>query len=73
MTVLLSMALGWSAIAAPAQQSAATAARAKNTRKKMVSKASGPAISAQLSEQKQAIDAQQQQIRQLSDQVQSRD
>jgi hypothetical protein len=73
MTVLLSMALGWSVIAAQAQQGAVTAAPAKSPRKKMVPKASGPTVSAQLSELKQAIDAQQQQIRQLSDQVQSRD
>jgi biotin operon repressor len=73
MTVLLSMALGWSVIAAQAQQGAATAAPAKNPRKKMISRQSGPTISAQLSELKQAIEAQQQQIRQLGDQVQSRD
>ncbi|MFI5113844.1 MAG: hypothetical protein ACHP7J_01785, partial [Terriglobales bacterium] len=73
MTVVLSMALVGSAIAAQAQQGAATPATAKSPRKKMVPKASEPAISAQLSEMKQAIDAQQRQIKQLSDLVQSRD
>ena len=72
MAVVVSMALVGGAIVAQAQQDTATAT-AKSARKKMVAKASGPAISTQLSEMKEAIDAQQQQIKQLSDLVQSRD
>src|ERR1035438_1391827 len=72
MTVMLSMALVGSAIAAQAQSTGT--ATAKTTHKKMAAKkAAGPTISEQLSEMKQAIDAQQQQIKQLSDLVQSRD
>src|SRR6202140_638595 len=69
----LSMALAGSVIAAQAQQGTATATTTKSTRKRATPKASGPTISTQLSEMKQAIDAQQQQIKQLSDLVQSRD
>ncbi len=67
----LALSLTLSAFAAQAQQSTATAT-AKTTKKKAVQK-TDPAVAAQLNELKQAIDAQQQQIRQLSDQVQSRD
>jgi biotin operon repressor len=73
MAVVLSMALGCSLIAAQDQQSTTTATTAKSTRKKMVPKKTGPTISEQLSEMKAAIEAQQQQIKQLGDQVQSRD
>src|SRR5271157_3569063 len=73
MAVLLSMALAGSVIAAQAQQGTATATTAKSPRKKMVPKKSELTVSEQLSEMKQAIDAQQQQIKQLSDLVQSRD
>ncbi len=69
MAVLLSTALAGSVIAAQAQQDATTAPKAR-THKKVVK---GPTISEQLSEMKAAIDAQQQQIKQLSDLVQSRD
>src|ERR1700675_651897 len=69
----LSMALAGSVIAAQAQQGTATAPTTKTARKRATPKASGPTISTQLSEMKQAIDAQQQQIKQLSDLVQSRD
>jgi TolA-binding protein len=72
MAVVLSMALGGSVIA-QAQQGTATPTTAKSARKKTVAKTSGPTVSAQLSEMKLAIDAQQQQIKQLSDLVQSRD
>ncbi|MFI5102768.1 MAG: hypothetical protein ACHP9V_05280 [Terriglobales bacterium] len=72
MAVVVSMALVGGAIVSQAQQDTA-AATAKSVRKKTVAKASGPAISTQLSEMKEAIDAQQQQIKQLSDLVQSRD
>ena len=71
MTVVLSMALAGSAIAAQAQSTGT--ATAKTTHKKMAAKKAGPTISEQLSEMKQAIDAQQQQIKQLSDVVQTRD
>ena len=71
--VVLSMALAGSVIAAQAQQGTATTTTTKSTRKRATPKASGPTISTQLSEMKQAIDAQQQQIKQLSDLVQSRD
>jgi predicted RNase H-like nuclease (RuvC/YqgF family) len=73
MAMVLSMALAGSAIAAQAQQDTATTTTAKSPRKKMVAKKTGPTVSEQLSEMKQAIDAQQQQIRQLGDLVQTRD
>ena len=73
MAVVLAMVLAGSVMAAQAQQGTATATTTKSAQKKKVAKASGPAISEQLSEMKQAIDAQQQQIKQLSDLVQSRD
>jgi hypothetical protein len=73
MAVALSMALAGSVIAAQAQESTATATTTKSARKRATPKVSGPTISTQLSEMKQAIDAQQQQIKQLSDLVQSRD
>ena len=59
------------AFAAQAQQSTSSAT-AKTTRRKTAAR-SESAVSAQLSELKQAIDAQQQQIKQLSDQLQTRD
>jgi hypothetical protein len=70
--VVLSMALAGSVIPAQAQQSTTTPTT-KSVRKRATPKTSGPTISTQLSEMKQAIDAQQQQIKQLSDLVQSRD
>src|SRR6202162_962406 len=70
--VVLSMALAGSVIPAQAQQGT-TAPTTKSVRKRATPKTSGPTISTQLSEMKQAIDAQQQQIKQLSDLVQSRD
>jgi hypothetical protein len=70
MALALTLLLG--ALAAQAQQSSATAT-AKTTRRRMAAPKSDPAIVNQLSEMKQAIDAQQQQIRQLSQQIQSRD
>jgi hypothetical protein len=74
MAVVLSMMLAGGAIAALAQQDAATTtATTKATRKRAAAKSSGPTISTQLTEMKQAIDAQQQQIKQLSDLVQSRE
>jgi len=62
------LSLTLSAFAAQAQQSAT----AKSTPKKPTLK-TDPAVTAQLNELKQAMDAQQQQIRQLSDQIQTRD
>ena len=73
MAVVLSMALASSVIAAQDQQSMTTATTAKTPHKKMVAKKAGPSVADQLSEMKQAIDAQQQSIRQLTDLVQSRD
>jgi hypothetical protein len=70
--VVLSMALAGSVVPAQAQQGTTTPTT-KSVRKRATPKASGPTISTQLSEMKQAIDAQQQQIKQLSDLVQSRD
>ena len=70
-TVLaLVLALG-GAFAAHAQQSTATAT-AKTSKRRATAKADS-AVATQLGELKQAIDAQQQQIKQLSDQLQSRD
>jgi hypothetical protein len=70
--VMLSIALAGSVIAAQAQEATSTATTtAKTHKKKMVDK--GPTVSDQLSEMKQAIDAQQQQIKQLTDLVQGRD
>jgi hypothetical protein len=60
------------ALAAQAQQSTATAT-ARTTRRRTAAPKTDPAIANQLSDLKQAIDAQQQQIRQLSQQIQSRD
>ena len=71
--VVLSMMFAVSVIAAQDQQGTTTATTAKSPRKKMVAKKSEPSVSDQLSEMKQAIDAQQRQIKQLSDLVQGRD
>jgi hypothetical protein len=67
----LALSLTLCAFAAQAQQSTASAP-AKTTHKKMAPK-TDPAVAAQLDALKQAMDAQQAQIKQLSDQVQSRD
>jgi hypothetical protein len=72
MAVILSMALAGSVLPAQAQD-AAIPTTAKNTRKKTATKPAGSSISSQLSEMKQAIEAQQQQIQQLSNLIQSRD
>jgi len=72
MAVMLSMALAGSVVAAQAQQETAPA-KAKSSPKKMVAKKAGPTVSDQLGEMKQAIDAQQQQIKQLTNLIQSRD
>ena len=69
MVVVLSMLVAGSVIAAQTQQSTAPSTTAKSPRKKVVAKKTGPTVSEQLSEMKQAIDAQQQQIKQLSDAV----
>ena len=74
MAVMLSMALAGSMSAAQDQQGTSTATTTtKSARKKPVAKKAGPSVSDQLSEMKQAIEAQQQSIRQLTDLVQSRD
>src|SRR5579864_4472291 len=70
--MVLALALAMTGVcAAQAQQSTATAT-AKPPKRRAAAKADS-AVAAQLGELKQAIDAQQQQIKQLSDQVQSRD
>ncbi len=68
----LALTLTLCAFAAQAQQGTATAP-AKTTKKKMAAPKTDPAVAAQLDALKQAMDAQQTQIKQLSDQVQSRD
>ena len=75
MVVVLSMLVAGSVIAAQAQQGTATSTTTttKTPRKKVAAKKTGPTVSEQLSVMKLAIDAQQQQIKQLSDAVQSRD
>jgi hypothetical protein len=74
MAIVLSMTLLGGVIGAQAQDAATTTTTTTTkTRKRAAVKKTGPSISEQLSELKQAIDAQQQQIRQLSDQVQTRD
>ena len=67
----LALTLMLSGVAAQAQQSTATATA--STSRRRAAPRTDPAIANQLSELKQAIDAQQQQIRQLSQQIQSRD
>jgi hypothetical protein len=69
MAFALLFVLAAGAAGAQAQQSAPTAK--KTTRRKAVAKTDP--VAAQLTELKQALDAQQQQIKQLSDQLQSRD
>ena len=70
MAMILSMALVGSVVPAQAQQD--SAATAKPTHKR-VAKPAGPTITMQLGEMKQAIEAQQAQIKALSDLIQSRD
>ncbi len=73
MAMMLSVALAGTVIPAQAQQDPATPTPTTKTRKKAMAKPAGPTISTQLGEMKQAIDAQQQQIKALSDLIQSRD
>src|SRR5277367_3123180 len=74
--VMLSMALAGGVVSAQDQGTSTatttTTTTTKTAHRKMAAKA-GPSVSDQLSEMKQAIEAQQQSIRQLSDLVQSRD
>ncbi len=72
LALALALALVVGAFAAPAPQDT-TAGSSKSTKKKAVAKTSAPSVSVQLSEMKLAIDAQQRQIQQLTQQVQSRD
>src|ERR1700731_4575476 len=72
MALALAFALVASAFAAPPPQDT-TARSSTGTRKKATARSSVPSVSTQLSEMKRAIDAQQQQILQLMNQVQSRD
>src|SRR6266853_6570799 len=71
MAVVLSMTLVGSVIAAQAQNTTTTTTTTTKTRKKTAPKKAGPTVSEQLGELKLAIEAQQQQIRQLGDQVQT--
>jgi hypothetical protein len=71
MALALAFALVVGAFAAPAPQD--TAAGTSTTKKKAAAKTSAPSVSSQLTDMKQAIDAQQKQIQQLIQQVQSRD
>jgi chromosome segregation ATPase len=71
MAVVLAIALIGSVIGLQAQQDTTAATTTK--KKRMVPKNTGPTVSKQLGEMKQAIDAQQQAIKQLTDLVQSRD
>ena len=70
MAMMLSVALVGSVIPAQAQQDSAAPA---NPAHKRVAKPAGPTITTQLGEMKQAIEAQQAQIKALSDLIQSRD
>jgi len=71
-TIVLALLLTLTTIiSADAQQSTSTAT-GKSTKKRAPVK-SDPTVAVQLGQLKQAIEAQQQQIRQLSDQIQSRD
>jgi TolA-binding protein len=69
MAVLLSIALAGSVIAAQAQQDATAPTKAKTTQRRL----KGPDCFRATHRDEAAIDAQQQQIKQLSDLVQSRD
>jgi biotin operon repressor len=73
MAVVLSMTLVGSVIAAQAQNTTTTTTTTTKARKKAAPKKAGPTVSEQLGELKLAIEAQQQQIKQLGDQVQTRD
>ena len=72
MALALAFALVVGAFAAPAPQDT-TAGSSTSTKKKAAAKTSAPSVSTQLSEMKRAIDAQQQQILQLMNKLQSRD
>ena len=72
MTVVLAITLAGIVMAAQAQEGTSTATTTAKPHKRMAAK-KGPTISDQLTEMKQAIDAQQQQIKQLDDLVQTRD
>jgi len=67
----LTLAISTGAFATPAPQASAAGTTKKKSTKKTA--ASAPSVTTQLSEMKQAIDAQQQQIQQLMQQVQGRD
>jgi hypothetical protein len=67
----LTLVMSIGAVAAPAPQASAAGTTKKKSMKKAA--ASTPSVTTQLSEMKQAIDAQQQQIQQLMQQLQSRE
>lgn len=60
-------------LAAQAQQSTSSTPTVTTKRKRVAKPPVEPSVSSQLSEMKQAIEAQQEQVRQLSQQIQSRD
>ena len=72
MALALAFAMVFGAFAAAASQDTSTGT-STSTKKRAVAKKSAPTVSTQLSEMKQAIDAQQQQILQLMNQLKSRD
>jgi hypothetical protein len=72
MALALAFALVVGVLAASAQQ-AMTGGSSTTTKKKAAAKTSAPSVAIQLNEMKLAIDAQQRQIQQLTQQVQSRD
>jgi hypothetical protein len=73
MAVMLSMALAGGVVSAQDQAGTSTTTTTTKTAHRKPAVKAGPSVSEQLSEMKQAIEAQQQSIRQLTDLVQSRD
>ena len=72
MALALAFAMVFGAFAAAAAQDTSTGS-STTTKKRAATRRSAPSVSTQLSEMKQAIDAQQQQILQLMNQLKSRD
>jgi len=72
MALALAFAMVFGAFVPATAQDTSTAS-SSSTKKKAAARKSGPSVSTQLSEMKQAIDAQQQQILQLMNQLKSRD
>jgi hypothetical protein len=72
MALALAFAMVFGAVAPAAAQDTSTAS-SSSTKKRAATRKAAPSVSTQLSEMKQAIDAQQQQILQLMNQLKSRD